>query len=77
MLEKARAKNKKPKSSAGISSIPNITVGTQVKWQQLKYIYFSLFTCACFASPGVEIFPLLVFLVRVQAQHFTKTMLLA
>uniref|UniRef100_A0A7N6B6Z7 HECT-type E3 ubiquitin transferase n=1 Tax=Anabas testudineus TaxID=64144 RepID=A0A7N6B6Z7_ANATE len=30
MLEKARAKNKKPKSSAGISSIPNITVGTQV-----------------------------------------------
>lgn len=31
MLEKARAKNKKPKSSAGISSIPNITVGTQVK----------------------------------------------
>lgn len=31
MLEKARAKNKKPKSSAGISSIPNITVGTQVR----------------------------------------------
>lgn len=30
MLEKARAKNKKPKSSAGISSMPNITVGTQV-----------------------------------------------
>lgn len=30
MLEKARAKNKKPKSSAGISSVPNITVGTQV-----------------------------------------------
>uniref|UniRef100_A0A3B3RV32 Ubiquitin protein ligase E3 component n-recognin 5 n=1 Tax=Paramormyrops kingsleyae TaxID=1676925 RepID=A0A3B3RV32_9TELE len=30
MLEKARAKNKKPKSSTGISSIPNITVGTQV-----------------------------------------------
>ncbi|KAI7806113.1 putative E3 ubiquitin-protein ligase UBR5 [Triplophysa rosa] len=30
MLEKARAKNKKPKSSAGMSSIPNITVGTQV-----------------------------------------------
>uniref|UniRef100_A0A9J8AZF7 E3 ubiquitin-protein ligase UBR5 n=1 Tax=Cyprinus carpio carpio TaxID=630221 RepID=A0A9J8AZF7_CYPCA len=30
MLEKARAKNKKPKSSAGISSIPNIIVGTQV-----------------------------------------------
>uniref|UniRef100_A0A8C9R671 E3 ubiquitin-protein ligase UBR5 n=1 Tax=Scleropages formosus TaxID=113540 RepID=A0A8C9R671_SCLFO len=30
MLEKARAKTKKPKSSAGISSIPNITVGTQV-----------------------------------------------
>lgn len=30
MLEKARAKNKKPKSSAGIASIPNITVGTQV-----------------------------------------------
>lgn len=29
MLEKARAKNKKPKSSAGISSMPNITVGTQ------------------------------------------------
>uniref|UniRef100_A0A8D3AE47 Ubiquitin protein ligase E3 component n-recognin 5 n=1 Tax=Scophthalmus maximus TaxID=52904 RepID=A0A8D3AE47_SCOMX len=27
MLEKARAKNKKPKSSAGISSIPNITGG--------------------------------------------------
>lgn len=31
MLEKARAKNKKPKSSAGMSSIPNITVGTQVR----------------------------------------------
>uniref|UniRef100_A0A8C2LDK8 E3 ubiquitin-protein ligase UBR5 n=1 Tax=Cricetulus griseus TaxID=10029 RepID=A0A8C2LDK8_CRIGR len=30
MLEKARAKNKKPKSSAGLSSMPNITVGTQV-----------------------------------------------
>uniref|UniRef100_UPI00398F2B03 E3 ubiquitin-protein ligase UBR5 isoform X3 n=1 Tax=Pristiophorus japonicus TaxID=55135 RepID=UPI00398F2B03 len=30
MLEKARAKNKKPKSNAGISSMPNITVGTQV-----------------------------------------------
>ncbi|XP_063307254.1 E3 ubiquitin-protein ligase UBR5 isoform X1 [Pelobates fuscus] len=30
MLEKARAKNKKPKSSGGISSMPNITVGTQV-----------------------------------------------
>ncbi|XP_053571897.1 E3 ubiquitin-protein ligase UBR5 [Bombina bombina] len=30
MLEKARAKNKKPKSNAGISSLPNITVGTQV-----------------------------------------------
>ncbi|XP_069477553.1 E3 ubiquitin-protein ligase UBR5 isoform X1 [Ambystoma mexicanum] len=30
MLEKARAKNKKPKSSTGISSMPNITVGTQV-----------------------------------------------
>lgn len=34
MLEKARAKNKKPKSSAGISSIPNITVGTQVRHHQ-------------------------------------------
>lgn len=33
MLEKARAKNKKPKSSAGISSMPNITVGTQVSGQ--------------------------------------------
>ncbi|XP_039593139.1 E3 ubiquitin-protein ligase UBR5 isoform X4 [Polypterus senegalus] len=30
MLEKARAKNKKAKSSAGISSMPNITVGTQI-----------------------------------------------
>ncbi|XP_073728724.1 E3 ubiquitin-protein ligase UBR5 isoform X8 [Misgurnus anguillicaudatus] len=30
MLEKARAKNKKPKSTGGMSSIPNITVGTQV-----------------------------------------------
>ncbi|XP_043921583.1 E3 ubiquitin-protein ligase UBR5 [Protopterus annectens] len=30
MLEKARAKSKKPKSSTGISSMPNITVGTQV-----------------------------------------------
>lgn len=39
MLEKARAKNKKPKSSAGISSIPNITVGTQVK----KNLEFHIF----------------------------------
>ncbi len=38
MLEKARAKNKKPKSSAGISSIPNITVGTQVR---NLFIYFT------------------------------------
>lgn len=37
MLEKARAKNKKPKSSAGMSSIPNITVGTQVRLNILKY----------------------------------------
>lgn len=39
MLEKARAKNKKPKSSAGISSIPNITVGTQVR--NLILLFFS------------------------------------
>lgn len=38
MLEKARAKNKKPKSSAGISSIPNITVGTQVRLGTLEDI---------------------------------------
>lgn len=36
MLEKARAKNKKPKSSAGISSIPNITVGTQVRQKMFR-----------------------------------------
>ena len=36
MLEKARAKNKKPKSSAGISSMPNITVGTQVSDLELS-----------------------------------------
>ncbi|XP_048881123.1 E3 ubiquitin-protein ligase UBR5-like isoform X6 [Brienomyrus brachyistius] len=30
MLEKARAKNRKPKSGAGMSSVPNISVGTQV-----------------------------------------------
>ncbi|OBS75009.1 hypothetical protein A6R68_14463, partial [Neotoma lepida] len=36
MLEKARAKNKKPKSSAGISSMPNITVGTQSKQEPVK-----------------------------------------
>lgn len=38
MLEKARAKNKKPKSSAGMSSIPNITVGTQVRDKILTYV---------------------------------------
>lgn len=38
MLEKARAKNKKPKSSAGLSSMPNITVGTQVSGQSKAYL---------------------------------------
>lgn len=46
MLEKARAKNKKPKSSAGISSMPNITVGTQVSdgilWDILIFFLRSL-----------------------------------
>lgn len=42
MLEKARAKNKKPKSSAGISSIPNITVGTQVKQ---SFVFSSSYIC--------------------------------
>lgn len=43
MLEKARAKNKKPKSSAGMSSIPNITVGTQVR-KNLKMLPVYIFT---------------------------------
>lgn len=49
MLEKARAKNKKPKSSAGISSMPNITVGTQastaVTSGTFTMLYDELATC--------------------------------
>lgn len=49
MLEKARAKNKKPKSSAGISSMPNITVGTQastaVTSGTFTMLYDELTTC--------------------------------
>lgn len=48
MLEKARAKNKKPKSSAGISSIPNITVGTQVRH---CYIIWHIEAKLVFCSP--------------------------
>lgn len=57
MLEKARAKNKKPKSSAGMSSIPNITVGTQVR-QNISKCCLSIFlhcmtdicSVACFSA---------------------------
>lgn len=42
MLEKARAKNKKPKSSAGISSMPNITVGTQASAAVMSDIFTML-----------------------------------
>lgn len=43
MLEKARAKNKKPKSSAGISSMPNITVGTQASATVASVIFTVLY----------------------------------
>lgn len=46
MLEKARAKNKKPKSSAGMSSIPNITVGTQVRSVLFTDEMLNVYCCA-------------------------------
>lgn len=50
MLEKARAKNKKPKSSAGISSMPNITVGTQASTTLTSGTFTMLYgeLAACF-----------------------------
>lgn len=50
MLEKARAKNKKPKSSAGISSIPNITVGTQVGRNLFLFVCCWVFCFVVFFS---------------------------